>query len=56
MNLKHKKRVMAVTGCFLNGYQQGVTSYVEKYGFPPTSTGCVKVMINPRRHDIHISE
>lgn len=56
MNLKHKKKVMGVTGCFLNGYQKGKSSYVEKWGFPPTSTGSVKIMINPRRHDVHISE
>jgi hypothetical protein len=56
MNLKVRKRILAVTGCFLNGYQEGVSSYVEKWGFPPTDTGVVKLMFNPRKKDIHISE
>lgn len=56
LNVKHKKRVMAVTGCFLNGYVKGVSSYVEKWGFPPSSTGCVKLMLKSREKDIHISE
>lgn len=56
LNLTHKKRVMAVTGSFFNGYAQDVPSYIEKMGYPPTSTGSVKLMINPRRHDVHISE
>ena len=55
-NLKTKKRILAVTGCFLNGYQQGVTSYAEKWGYPPTDTGVVKLAFNPRKHDVHISE
>ena len=56
MNLKVRKRILAVTGCFLRGYQEGKSSYVEKWGFPPTDTGVVKLMFNPRRHDVHISE
>lgn len=56
MNLKYKKKILAVTGCFLNGYTQGSTSYVEKMMLPPTCTGVVKIMINPRKGDIHISE
>jgi len=56
MNLKNKKRILAVTGCFLRGYQQGVTSYVEKWGYPPTDTGVVKLTFNPRGNDVHISE
>lgn len=54
--LKHKKKVMAVTGCFLNGYTEGVGSYIEKWMYPPTSTGVVKIMLNPDKRDIHISE
>lgn len=56
--IKHKKRVMAVTGCFLNGYKEGASSYVEKWGFPPCSTGCVKLMLKAPEggKDIHISE
>ena len=56
LNLKVRKRILAVTGCFLRGYQQGVSSYVEKWGYPPTDTGVVKLMFNPRKHDVHISE
>jgi len=56
LNLKYRKRVLACTGCFLNGYTKGIPSYVEKWNYPPTSTGCIKLMINPRRHDIHVSE
>jgi len=55
-NLKVKKRVLGVTGCFLHGYQEGVSSYVEKWGFPPTDTGAIKLMFNPRKHDVHVSE
>lgn len=56
MNLKYRKKILAVTGCFLNGYTQGSTSYVEKMMLPPTCTGVVKIMLNPRKKDIHISE
>lgn len=56
MNLKVRKRILAVTGCFLHGYQRGVSSYVEKWGYPPTDIGVVKLMFNPRKHDVHISE
>jgi len=56
MNLKVKKRILAVTGCFLHGYKEGITSYIEKWGFPPTDIGVVKLMFNPRKHDVHISE
>jgi len=56
MDLKHKKRILGVTGCFLRGYQHGATSYVEKLGLPPTDTGVIKLMFNPRNHDVHVSE
>ena len=56
MNLKNRKRILAVTGCFLHGYQQGVSSYIEKWGYPPTDTGVIKISINPWKKDIHISE
>ena len=56
MNLKYRKKILAVTGCFLNGYTQDTTSYVEKMMLPPTCTGVVKIMLNPRKKDMHISE
>ena len=34
LNLKNKKRILAVTGCFLRGYQHGISSYVEKGMYP----------------------
>lgn len=55
-NQKHRKRIMAVTGCFLEGYQDGFNSYVEKWMYPPTNLGVVKISFNPARRDIHISE
>ena len=51
-----EKKVMAYTGCFLNGYMEGVSSYIEKGMFPPSTTGVVKLSINPERRDIHISQ
>jgi len=50
------KKTMAYTGCFLNGYMEGCSSYVEKGMYPPSTTGVVKVSINPSRRDIHISQ
>ena len=55
-NLKCKKRVLGVTGCFLKGYTENSSSYVEKWNYPPTDMGVLKIMFNPRRHDVHISE
>jgi len=54
--LKCRKRILGVTGCFLHGYQTGATSYLEKWNYPPTDIGVLKIMINPRKQDIHISE
>jgi hypothetical protein len=56
LNMKYKKRILAVTGCYMNGYIENGSNYVEKWNYPPTSTGSVKIMFNPRRHDIHVSE
>jgi len=56
MNFKNRKRVLAVTGSYLRGYQQGSSSYVEKWGYPPSDIGVVKIMFNPDKHDVHISE
>ena len=53
---RKKKRIKAVTGCFLEGYNEGVNSYVEKWMYPPTNLGVVKLMFHPSSHDIHISE
>jgi len=51
-NLKAKKKLLAVTGSFLRGYQAGASSYVEKMNLPPTDIGVIKITINPRKRDI----
>lgn len=55
-NQKRRKRIKAVTGCFLEGYKEEHGSYVEKWMYPPTNLGVVKIQIQPKRRDIHISE
>jgi len=54
-NLKQKKRILAVTGAFLKGYEHNQTSYIEKWMYPPTDIGVVKIMFQPDKGDIHIS-
>ena len=54
-NLKQKKKILAVTGAFLKGYEHNQTSYVEKWMYPPTDIGVVKIMFQPETGDIHIS-
>ncbi len=56
LNLKRQKKVLAVTGCFLNGYVEGSGGYCEQWMLSPTMTGVIKVSIRPRQRDIHISE
>jgi len=63
-----RKRVFGITGSFFKTYQEGSKSYAEKAGYPPTTTGVIKVRIEPfvREHHegkqiempphIHISE
>lgn len=50
-NLRYAKKILAVTGCFLRS-----AAYAEKGMYPPTDVGVVKIMFNPKTHDIHISE
>lgn len=52
---RKRKVVMAMTGCFLQGYSRGKTSYCEKWLFPPTDTGVIKLQINPYTRDKHVS-
>lgn len=56
LNLKRAKKVLAVTGCFLNGYTEGSGGYCEQWMLPPTMTGVVKISLRPFQHDLHISE
>lgn len=56
LNLKRAKRVLAVTGCFLNGYTEGAGGYCEQWMLPPTMTGVVKISLRPVQNDLHISE
>jgi len=51
-NLRAKKKLLAVTGSFLRGYQEGASSYVERMNLPPTDIGAIKITINPRKRDI----
>jgi len=50
-----RKVVDAYTGCFLRGYEKGMTSYIEKWLYPPTDIGCVKLKFQPEHNDIHVS-
>jgi hypothetical protein len=54
--LKVRKRILAVTGAFLDGYRKGACSYVEKWMYPPSDIGVVKITFIPDKEDIHISE
>lgn len=40
-----RKQIVALTGCFLRGYIDGGTSYVERFDYPPTDLGVVKITI-----------
>lgn len=54
-NQRKKKIIEAYTGCFLRGYEKSKTSYVEKWLYPPTDIGVVKIMLHPESGDKHVS-
>jgi len=56
LNLRRSKKVLAVTGCFLNGYTEGAGGYCEQWMLSPTMTGVVKISLRPVQGDLHISE
>lgn len=56
LNLRRAKKVLAVTGCFLNGYTEGAGGYCEQWMLSPTMTGVVKISLRPVKGDLHISE
>jgi hypothetical protein len=44
-----RKKIFAITGCFLKVYEQDSRSYGERKMYPPTPTGVVKIRIEPFR-------
>ena len=56
LKLARKTRILAVTGCFLNGYIEGSGGYCEQWMLSPTKTGAVKISIKPYTGNIHVSE
>lgn len=56
LKLRRAKKVLAVTGCFLNGYVHGAGGYCEQWMLSPTMTGVVKISIRPTQGDLHVSE
>jgi hypothetical protein len=55
-DIRCRKRILAVTGCFMDGYKKGSSCYVEKWMYPPSDIGVVKIIFIPHKQDIHISE
>ena len=49
MVLSHRKILLARTGSFLKGYEEGCESYVTDAQLPPSSLGTVKIELTPRR-------
>ena len=56
LNLNKKTKILAVTGCFLNGYTKGSGGYCEQWMLAPTKTGVIKISIKPVSGNIHVSE
>lgn len=54
-HIRHKKKILGVTGSFLRGYTEGSSSYVEKWMLPPTDLGVIKITIIPDKDDVHVS-
>lgn len=53
--MEKKKIIDAYTGCFLRGYERNKTCYVEKWMYPPTDIGCIKIKLQPESGDKHVS-
>jgi predicted phosphodiesterase len=47
--LKHKKVLVARTGSFLKGYEDGQSSYVVDAMLSPTDLGVIKIELTPKR-------
>lgn len=61
--LHHKPMVVAATGTFMKTSVPGDLTYSEKFGYPPTDLGVVKIDITMKRDgeqrrvvDLHVSE
>ncbi len=54
-NLKSKKKIGAITGSFLRGYNLQETSYVEKGTYPASDLGTIKILINPRKDEMNVN-
>jgi len=55
-NLSEIVKIFAICGSFLKPYNQGVTSYAEVKGFPPTRIGTVTVSIDPFNRKLQVHE
>ena len=53
--LIQKKQLAVMSGSFLRGYVEGHSSYVERFGYPPTDLGMVRIQLKPDVHDLHAS-
>jgi hypothetical protein len=53
--LIEKKRLAIMTGGFLKGYVQGATSYIERKMYSPSDLGCVKIIVEPEKRNLHAS-
>lgn len=54
-----KKQVFVIVPSFFQTYEEGITTYAERKEYPPTSTGLVKIIIEPFRKDevnMHVSQ
>lgn len=49
LNLSQRKVILARTGSFLKGYEQGCKSYIVDGAMTPTDLGVVKIELTPRR-------
>ncbi len=52
MTMIERKQVFVLTGGFLEGYQQGTTSYIERKNLSPMRTGIVVITVNPENKQI----
>lgn len=49
IKLVHRKIVLARTGSFLKGYEEGVASYVVDGAYDPCDLGVIKIEMTPKR-------
>ena len=52
LTMVQRKKVFALTGGFLEGYQEGTLSYVERKNLEPLKTGVVKITVFPETKKI----